>query len=40
MAAALPYARTYNQAHVARPHSGGRRGQHLLDVELSVGGPA
>lgn len=25
MAATLPYARTYNQAHVTRPHSGGRR---------------
>ena len=32
-------ARTYNQNHVAAPvHAGQTPGQHLLDLELSVGG--
>ena len=34
-----PPARTYNQTHVPRKYTRAQAHQHLLDLELSVGGP-
>ena len=33
-------ARTYNQSHVARHYRRQKANQHLLDLELSMGGAA